>query len=150
HPWLSAAVARRVETWPGLDARIARIHRHRIENPLTLAGFRIVRLQVSGCVEIVTGADDHVIANDDRSHRREVLLIERRDLDMPHFFAGARIDLDQEVVVRLHEEVVAPHADATMARVRSATRLPIELPENRPVARIDGPEIVRRRRVEDA
>ena len=83
-------------------------------------------------------------------HRREVLLLERRDLDVPDFLAGPRVDLHQVVVVRLHEEVVVPHADAAMAGVRAAACLPVELPEDRAVARIDRPDVVGRRRVQHA
>src|SRR5262249_46455918 len=58
--------------------------------------------------------------------------------------------LDEIVVVRFHEEIVVPHADAAMARVGTAARLPVELPEDRSVARVHGPEIVGRRGVEHA
>src|SRR5262249_59325122 len=67
-----------------------------------------------------------------------------------HFLPGARVDLHEIVVVRFHEEIVVPHADAAMARVGTAARLPVELPEDRSVARVHGPEIVGRRGVEHA
>ena len=76
--------------------------------------------------------------------------VERRDLDVPDFLAGSRVELHEVVVVGLDEEEVPPHADAAMAGVRAAARLPVELPEDRAVARVDGPDVVGRRRVEDA
>ena len=82
--------------------------------------------------------------------RREVLLVEVGDLDVPALLAGARVEGDEIVVVRLHVQVVAPHADAAMAGVRAAARLPVELPEHRAVARVDRPEVVGRGRIEHA
>jgi hypothetical protein len=38
---LSAAVTRGIQAGPGFDARIAGLHRHRVEDPLALAGLRI-------------------------------------------------------------------------------------------------------------
>ena len=69
---------------------------------------------------------------------------------MPDFFACPRVNLHQIVVVRLHEQVIPPHADASMSCVRPTARLPVEPPEYCPVACVDGPEVVGRRRIQDA
>ena len=69
HPWLTAAVSRRLEARPRFEPRISWIHRHGVEDPLPLAGFGIEGLQVTRRVEIVAGSGDHMIANDDRCHR---------------------------------------------------------------------------------
>ena len=144
HPDLTAAVARRVETWPRLQARIARIHRHGIKLPLQLARLGIERLQKSRSVEVVAGADEHVIADDNRRERREILLLEIGDFDVPALLAGARIERDQIVVGRLEVEVVVPHADAAAADMRAAARFPEVVPDLMAVARVDGPRVVRR------
>src|SRR5207249_451426 len=92
NPDLTSAMARRVETGPRLQARITRIHRHGIKLPLQLARLGIERLQKSRRVEIVAGADKHVIADDNRRERREILLLEIGNLDVPALLAGARIE----------------------------------------------------------
>ena len=73
----------------------------------------------------------------------EMLLIEVRDLDLPLFLSSARVELDQIVVVKLGEDEIAPHADATMTGMRAAARLPVVLPEDRSIARIHRPHVVR-------
>src|SRR5207248_6544481 len=120
HPDLTAAVARRVETWPRLQARIARIHRHGIKLPLQLARLGIERLQKSRSVEVVAGADEHVIADDNRRERREILLLEIGDFDVPALLAGPRIERDQIVVGRLAVAAVLPHPPASPAPARAA------------------------------
>ena len=150
NPHLSAAVPRRIEARPRVEPGIARIHRHRVEDPLALAGLRIVRLQEAGRVEVVAGADQHVVVDDDRRHRREVLLIEVGDLDVPAFLAGARVERHEVVVGRLEEQGVVPHRRAATADVRAALRLPEVLPELAAVARVHRPDVVGRGDVEDA
>ena len=76
NPRLPAAMPRGLETRPGVETGIARLHRHGIELPLQLAGFGIVRLEEAGQIEVVAGADQHVVANDDRRHGGKVLLVE--------------------------------------------------------------------------
>ena len=84
---MAAAVARRVEVLPRLEARVAGLHRHGVELPLHVAGLRIERLQVARRIEIVAGADEHVVADDDRRRRGEVLLVEAGDLLVPALLA---------------------------------------------------------------
>ena len=86
-PRMGAAVSRGIEARPRVEPRIARLHRHRVEPPLQLAGLGIVGLQISGLVEIVARSDDHVIADDDRRGRREVLLVEIGDFLVPPLLA---------------------------------------------------------------
>ena len=150
HPDLSAAMACRIEARPRLDAGIARVHRHGVEDPLALAGFRVVRLEKAGHVEVVARAHQDVVVDDDRRHRGKILLVEARDLDAPLFLSRSRVELYEVVVVELGEDEVPPHADAAMARVRSAAGLPVVLPENRAVACVHGPDVVRRGWVQDA
>ena len=127
---------------------IAGLHRHRVELPLPLAGLRIERLQEAGRVQVVAGADEHVIADDDRRHRREVLLLEVGDLDVPAFLAGSRVERDQVVVGRFEEQVVVPDRRAAIADVRAAARPPEVVPELAAVARVERPDVVGRSDVE--
>ena len=150
HPHLRAAVPGGVEVLPRLQPRIAFVHRHRVQLPLQLAGLRIERLEKSRRVEIVAGADQHVIADDDRRHRREVLLGEAGDDLVPALLAGARVERHEIVVRRLDEQIVAPHAHAAIADVGAALRLPEVVPDLAAVARVDRPRVVGRREIEDA
>ena len=85
-----------------------------------------------------------------RRVRREVLLIERRDLVLPDFLAGLRVEAHHPVVVQLEVDVVVPHAEAAGLQAGAAARLPVVVPEHGAVARVDGVDVVRRRRVDDA
>ena len=143
-------MARRIEARPRVEAGIARVHRHGVEDPLALAGFSVVRLQEAGHVEVVARAHDDMVVDDDRRHRREILFVEPRNLDAPLLLAGSGVELDEVVVVELGEEEVLPHPDAAMTGVSAATRLPVVLPEDRPVARVHRPDVVGRRGVEHA
>ena len=71
HPGMTAAVARGVEVLPRLEPRIAGIHRHAVELPLHIAGVRVERQQVARRVEVVAGADDHVVLDDGRRRRQK-------------------------------------------------------------------------------
>ncbi len=149
-PRMTAAVARRVETLPRLEAGIARVHRHGVEAPLLLARFRIERHQISRRIQIVAGADDDVIADGHRRRRHEVLLAERRRLFVPPLFAGARVERHEIIVGRDEKQIVAPHRDAAIADVRAALRFPEVVPDRFAVVRVERPHIVRRRHVQDA
>ena len=113
----AAAVPRRIEAGPGLDAGIVRVHGDGVEDPLAFAGFGIEGLEEARRIHIVAGADDHVIAEHDGRDGREVLLVEAGDLLLPFFFAGSGIEADQVIVVDLEIEVVVPHAHAAVAGV---------------------------------
>src|SRR2546421_6571824 len=82
--------------------------------------------------------------------RREVLLVEVRDLSVPALLARLRVERNEIVVRRLEEQPVAVHRHATIADVRAPARLPPVVPENMPVQRVHRPRIVGRRDVEDA
>src|SRR5207249_7773011 len=82
--------------------------------------------------------------------RREVLLVEVRDLSVPALLARLRVERNEIVVRRLEEQPVAVHRYATIADVRAPARLPPVVPENVPVQRVHRPRIVGRRDVEDA
>ena len=129
---------------------IARVHRHGVELPLKLAGLRIERLQEARRVQVVAGAGDHVVADDDRRRGREVLLVERRDLLVPALLARLRFERDEIVVRRFHVEEVVPDADAAVGDVGAAASAPEVVPELASVARIEGPGVVRRRHIDGA
>ena len=150
HPHLRAAVPRCVDTRPGVRARIARLHRHSVELPLQLAGFGIERLQESRRIEIVSGADEHVVADHDGRRRREVLRLEAGDHLVPPLLAGFGLETDQIIVRRLHVQIVVPHAEAAVADVRPATCFPVVVPQLASIARVHGPRVVGRREIEDA
>ena len=143
-PRLRAAVTGGVEAGPGVEARIAFLHRDGVELPLQLAGFGIERLQEAGRVEVVAGPGDDVVAGDDRRHRREVLLVERGDFLVPALLAGFRFEGDEVVVRRLHVEVVLPHPEAAVRDVGAASRFPEVVPELAAVAGVERPGVVRR------
>ena len=105
-PWRAASRLAQVSSpgSPGFCGVEYRIH-------CTRAGARIERLQERRRVEVVAGADEDVIADDHRRVRREVLLVERRDLVPPDFLAGLRVEADDPVVVQLEVDVVVPHAE---------------------------------------
>ena len=149
-PRHAAAVARRVEAGPRVEPRVAGVHRHGVELPLQLAGLGIERLQEPGRVEIVAGADDHVVADDERRRGREVLLVEVGDGLVPALVAGLRVERHQVVVGRRHVEIAVPHAEAAIGDVRAAAGLPEVVPQLAAVARVDRPGVVGRRDVERA
>src|SRR6185436_3561392 len=71
------------------------------------------------------------------------------DLDVPPFLARARIERDQIVVGRLEKEVVPPHGRAAVTDVRAALRPPKIPPQLAPIARVEGPDIIWSRHVEN-
>ncbi len=91
-----------------------------------------------------------MVLDDHRRVRREVLLIERRDLVLPDLLAGLRVEAHHPVVVQLEIDVVAPHPETARLQARAAPRLPVVLPQHRAVARVDRVDVARRRRVDDA
>ncbi len=149
-PGRAGAVARGVEAGPGLESR---------DRPDSAASSRgstaaapvlgIERFQERRRVDVVAGADDDVIADDHRRVRREVLLIERRDLVLPDFLAGLGIEAHDPVVVQLEVDVVVPHAEAAGLQAGAAAGLPVVVPEQRAVARIDRVDVIGRGRVDD-
>ena len=83
-------------------------------------------------------------------HRREILLFEVGNLDVPALFTGLQVERDQVVVGRFKEEVVAPDSDTAIGDVRSASCFPIVVPELPAIARVESPDMVRRGGIEDA
>ena len=148
-PRVTAAVARGVEALPGVEPRIAQVHRYGVKAPLLRTGFRIERHQVTRRVEIVSGADDDVVADRHRRRRQEILLAERRRLLVPALFAGPRVERNEIVVGGDEVEIVAPHRDAAVADVRAPLRLPEVMPQLVAVMRIERPHVVGRRDVQD-
>src|SRR5262249_30885477 len=75
-------------------------------------------------------------------HRREILLVEAGDLFFPFLLACFGVQANEIVVVDLQIEVVAPHSHTAIAGVGAATGLPVVMPENGAVARVDGPGVI--------
>ena len=139
---MPAAVPRRVEAGPGVQSRIAGIHRHHVQLPLQLPGLGVVRLKKARRIQIVTGADDDMVVNDDRGGRREVLLLEVGNLDVPFLLAGLGVEGDQIVIRRLEVQRVVAECRAAVADVRAASGLPVVLPADTAVVRVECPDIV--------
>ena len=62
------------------------------------AGFGIEGLEEAGGVEVVTGADEKMVADEDGRGSGEVLLLEVDDLTMPTPFAGFGVEGDELIV----------------------------------------------------
>ena len=129
---------------------IALLHRHGVELPLQIAGFGIERLQEARRIDIVARAHQHVIPDHDGRRRREIALRQIGDLLVPALLAGLRVERDQVIVRRLHEQVVVPHAQAAIADVGAALGLPEVVPQLAAVARIHRPGVVRHGEVQRA
>src|SRR5205807_3203631 len=140
-PDLRAPMLRRVQARPGVEPRIPLLHRYRVELPLQIPALRIEGLQKSRCVQIVTRPHQYMIADHYWCRRREVLLVEVRDLSVPALLARLRVERNEIVVRRLEEQPVAVHRHATIADVRAPARLPPVVPENVPVQRLHRPRI---------
>ena len=147
---MAAAVAGGVEVLPRLQPGIALVLRRRVPTPLPGAGFGVEGLQVSRRVEIVARRHQDVVTDDNRGHGREVLLRELGDLDVPSLGSGARVERDEVVVRRGQEQVVTLHAEAAIAGMRPAARLPDVLPEDPSIACVNRPGVVGARGVQHA
>ena len=142
-------MTRGIEARPGVESRIPGLHRHGIELPLQFAGLGSNDCKKPGHVQVVAGADQQVVVDDDGRHRREVLFVEVGNLDVPALLAGAGIERHEIVVRRLEIEIVAPHRRAAIADVRAAPGLPVGPPEHPAVARVHRPHVVGRGHVQD-
>ena len=149
-PRHAAAVEHRFGVGPGLGARLAR-PRRRVPAPHDVAALRIARLEIAGHVErVAADADQHLLADDDRRARREVLALDVGDLVVPALLARRRVERDEVVVGRQEEDPVAVHADAAIADVDAAARLPEVVPDLAAGARVDGPHVIGRREIQHA
>src|SRR5215472_2924172 len=124
NPHVACAMTRAVEAAPRAQRGIALFHGNGMEGPLNIARLGIAGLNVSRFVQIVTGADKDVVADDHGGHRREVLLIEIRDFLVPALLARGGIEAYQVIVRSFEIEPVAPHADAAASDMRAASGLP--------------------------
>ena len=97
---------RRVKAGPCVQSRIAGIHRHHVQLPLQLPGVGIVRLQKARRIQIIAGADEDMVVDDDRGRRREVLLLEVGDLDVPFLLTRLGVDRNQIVIGSLEVQVL--------------------------------------------
>src|SRR6266436_1527304 len=110
---------RAIQAAPRFKSRIALLHRHGVEGPLDVTGFRISRLRITRLVEIVTSADDDVVADHYRRHGREILLVEVGDFLMPALLTRPRIETHQIIVGGLHVKPVAPHSKTAIPDMSS-------------------------------
>src|SRR5678816_237527 len=147
---MAAAVTRGVQVLPCVESGVAFVLRRDVPPPLRLARLRLERLEPPGRIEVVARPNEHVVADDDRRHRREVLLAERTEFTVPALFTRLRIKGD-EVIVRGHEEeVVPPHSYSAVADVSPTLRLPEVVPEFVTIVRVERPRVVGRSHVEHA
>ena len=143
----SLYASERLEVFPGFQSRITLLLWNCVPRPLHVPRFRVPGLHVSRRIQIVAGAHNDVVADNDRSHRGKVLLVEISDRLVPSLLAGDRVKADEVIVGRFHVEPLAPHAETAVADVCAALSLPEIVPKNSPVSRVYRPRIIRRREV---
>ena len=144
HPHLPAggAAARRVRR---ADRRRA------VERPLMRAHLGIERLQHAGQVVEVSGdTDQQVIADDQRRVRRPEAAFGVGDFDVPLHRPGLRVERDQVGVGRGQEHRAFVDRRAAMADVESLIGRIGVAPQLSRRSRIEGPDVVWRRDVDDA
>jgi hypothetical protein len=95
-------VAGRIQAGPGIQAGVAFLLGHDVESPLHCAGFGIEELDEAGRVDIVAGAHQNVISDDDRTRRGEITLRQIGDRLVPELLAGRGIESDEVIVRGLH------------------------------------------------
>ena len=111
----------------------------------------IVRFDVAGDVEVVAAdADDDVVVDDERRGRGVVELIEIADLGAPFLLARPVVERQQMAVGRLDIDRRAEHGDAAVADVPSAARRPGGVPQLASAARVERPDVIGNRHVQDA
>src|SRR5262249_18804873 len=142
NPGLASSMSRRIQVLPGFEAGISRVHRDRIEFPLKVAGLGIKGLYESRLIKIVARTNQHMVANDDGGHRREILLVEAENFFVPALLAGASVERYEVIVGRDEVQIVAPHPDTAIADVRAASCLPEVMPQLVPIASIERPRVV--------
>jgi hypothetical protein len=105
-PGHAAAMPHGFGVWPGFGPGGTGLRRG-IPSPLHGAGLGVARFQESGHIQrVATDADNHMITDDQRSGRGEVLLLDVGDGAAPADFAGARVERNQVVVRGLEEEPI--------------------------------------------
>src|SRR5205807_2686409 len=99
---------------------------------------------------VAAHADDHVVANHQRSRCGEVLLFHVCQRYLPPDFSAVPIERDEVIIGRLEEEPIAVDTYAPIADVDAAGGLPFEVPQLLPGTRVQRPHMVRHREIEDA
>src|SRR5205814_5047895 len=113
----------------GLGARLAGPVR-RVEAPHDFAALRIARLEITLHVQRVAAhADDDLLADDDRRVGREVLTLHAGDFLVPALLPGGGVERDEIIVRREEVEPLLVQADAAVADVIAAARLPEVVPD---------------------
>jgi hypothetical protein len=133
---------------PGFGAGQARVW-FCVPAPLDFSRFRIERLEEAANVGDVAGdSDDHVIANDERSHGRKVAELRVGKLDDPTNGAILGVETDDVRVGGGEIEPVLVHAQAAIADV-VAFGFAMVVPNLTAIAGVDGPHVVGDGEVED-
>ena len=94
NPRMTATMNRGVQVLPGVEAGVTGFLRRRVPLPLEIARLGIERLQEPWHVEVVARPHEHVVVDDHRCHRVEVLLLEAGEFLAPAFrpvFASSEI-----------------------------------------------------------
>ena len=150
NPRGAVAVPRRVQAGPCLEARIALFLGRRVPNPLHGARARIERFQKRRGIEVVASANEQMVADRHRRVRREVLLVERGHFVAPDFLAVLGIESNNPIIVLGEVNEVSPHRQATSPKGCATARLPVVVPQDSPVTRIDSKDVVGRCRVDNS
>ena len=125
--------------------------RRRVPAPDEIAALRIARLEVAGNVErVAADADDHLPADDHRRVGREILALHVGDLVMPALLAGRHVERHEVVVRRQEVQPVVEDADAAVADVVAAARLPRVVPDVAAGARVDRVDVIGHREIQRA
>ena len=125
--------------------------RRAIESPLRLARVRIEGPQQAGqIVEVAGDAHDHVISDDQRSVGGPVALARIGDQNVPFDFAVLGVQRDQVAVGRGEIHRVLINRRASVPDVKGVVLGVLVMPEFLAGARVDGPEVIGRRDVDDA
>ena len=134
---------------PSFRSGLARL-RLGIPAPLQLAGFRIARIEKARNVGHVAGdADQHVILDHQRRHGREVAELGIGQFDVPAQLAVFGVERDQMAIGRFEVQPILVHADAALADV-VALRFAEVVPDDAAGARIQRPDVIGRREIQDA
>ena len=93
--------------------------------PLQFTGFRIAGFEIAGNIEIVPAdADDHVILDNDGRDASVIHLIQIADLLVPSLLAVLQVQRDEIAIGCFEVQPVLIYADAAIAEVNAAFRLP--------------------------
>src|SRR5690349_12593726 len=150
HPSHAAAVEESVGIFrPSFGAGLAGIG-FGVPAPLDGSGFRIERFEITANIGNVTrDTGNDVITDHQRSHGGEIAELGIGELDVPPDRAALGVEADHVGVRRGEVEPILVHAQAAIADV-VAFRFTVIVPNLAAETSVDGPNVVRRREVENA